>query len=95
MDLIAIGVWNGNWSEAVKALHPHSTELRIRLSGKKLVIKDNGLGFYACIAIGCAIEIPLYYEQLPDGNICPAHQLTPELRERRDLCAELVEEGYE
>ena len=59
MNLKLIEVWDGeNYTAIISALINHNTELRIRISGKKLIVKDPRSGFYACIQKGDPIEVP-------------------------------------
>lgn len=83
-----MGVWEGNFSKALACIAPHNDQMMVRVQGKKLIIKDKKLQFFAAIPFGDEIEIPVYYEQLPCGAICPASQISEELRELRVLLDE-------
>lgn len=61
MNLKIIEVWNGsNYQAIIRALINEDTEIRIRVSGKRLIIKDPESGFYKCIPKGDPVEIPVH-----------------------------------
>lgn len=55
-----VGTWDGDYKATVALLCCKSREMRIRMQGKKLVIKDTRIEFYICIPLGEPIEIPVY-----------------------------------
>jgi len=59
MNLKLIEIWDGNnYTAIISALINHNTELRIRIHGKKLIIKDPRTGFYSCVPRGEPVEVP-------------------------------------
>lgn len=69
MTLKVLTVWNGNnFVSVIQALSSQNEELKIRVQGKKLIIKDDEAGFYRCIPIGEVIEIPDYESNKPIQN---------------------------
>ncbi len=60
MQLIVVGVWNGNFKAVLIALTPYNTEIRIRQSKSRIVLEDQQVGFYKCIPMGEEIVIPAY-----------------------------------
>lgn len=60
MELIIVGVWNGDFRAALIAITPYNTELRIRQSKSRIILEDVHLGFYKCITMGDEIVIPKY-----------------------------------
>ena len=77
MNLKLIEVWNGdNYTAIISALINHNTELRIRISGKKLIVKDPRSGFYSCIVKGDPVEVPderiIEEDEFPQEEVKPA-----------------------
>ncbi len=59
MTLVVVEIWDGqNYIAIIKALSSINQELKIRVQGKKLIVKDTEAGFYRCIPIGSLVEIP-------------------------------------
>ena len=59
MNIKIIETWNGdNYQAIVSAIVGHNTEIRIKVQGKKLIIKDPSSDFYRCIPKGDPVEIP-------------------------------------
>jgi hypothetical protein len=53
--------WNrDNRNEIVSEILAHNTEIRIKISGKKLILRDNNVDYYSCVPPGGSIEIPIY-----------------------------------
>lgn len=85
MNLKLIEVWNGdNYTAIISALINHNTELRIRISGKKLIVKDPRSGFYSCVAKGDPVEVP--DEQVIEDDEFPQEEVKPEIS--RDMTEE-------
>jgi len=55
-----VGTWDGDYQKAVSILYCRCRDIRIRVSGKRLIIKDESIDFYVCIPKGEPIEIPVY-----------------------------------
>ena len=64
MNIKILCEWNGNFAQAIQIISEHNTEVSIRTSNKKLIIKDRNVDFYICVRIGDEIEVPVY-----DGSI--------------------------
>lgn len=60
MQLIVVGVWDGNFRAVLIAITPYNTEIRIRQSKSRIVLEDQQCGFYKCIPMGEEIVIPAY-----------------------------------
>lgn len=80
--LEVIEIWDGNnYAAIIRALTHKNTEIRIRVSGKKLILKDTGLGFYRCVPPGDPVKIPKLEEPIvvDDPPIEPEPEPDPQL----------------
>jgi len=70
MKIEIVGVWKGNnISEIIRELMRINQELHVRVSGKKLIIKEININFYLCVRPGERIEIPdnlVAYDQIEE-----------------------------
>lgn len=65
MKIETVGTWSGtNFGEIISALFSCNENLRIRQQGTKLIIKDPHVDYYACIAAGDDVEIPMYEQPI-------------------------------
>lgn len=85
MNIQVIGIWDGsNLHQVISILVNHNEELRVRVQGRKLIIKDPAINYYRCIPAGERIEIPKY-----ESRINPPIQTSPpkesRLRQRESL----------
>lgn len=56
-EYITVGVWNGkNFTDILQNIIKVNTEIRIRIQGRKLIIKHEN--YYRCIPAGEEVEIP-------------------------------------
>lgn len=62
MQLIVIGVWNGNFSDALAIITPYHTEIKIWLVGKRLCLEDETIDFFFSVMPDGNIKIPRQYE---------------------------------
>lgn len=61
MKTESIGVWDGNNFEILKNFAFHiDKDLDLKLSGKKLLVRDDTLNYYLCVTIGDEVLIPGY-----------------------------------
>jgi len=61
MKVEVIDIWNGtNFIQIIKILATKNTEIRIKIKGKKLIVKDPLVDYYSCVALGCPVEIPVH-----------------------------------
>lgn len=51
--------WNGkNYLQIIQALDSKNQELKVRVQGKRLIVRDEEAGFYRVFAIDDVIEVP-------------------------------------
>lgn len=88
MKIKILCVWNGNFAEVLQIISEHNTEVSIRTSNKKLIIKDRNVDFYTCIRLGDDIEVPVY-----DGSIYVDEIYIPDPElVREKICPALYEQ---
>lgn len=61
MTIIKVGTWDGkNIKDLIEIIITKNTEVKIKVQGKKLVVKDSNVDYYLCVPIGDLVEIPQY-----------------------------------
>jgi hypothetical protein len=96
MNIKVIETWNGdNYTAIIRALVSENTEVRIRISGKRLIIKDSNVGFYKCIPKGDPVEIPIYDNCItedepvePCETSCPCKAIAEMTEEQKQMYRE-------
>lgn len=73
-SIIAVGVWDGhNINTLISAIFLINTEVKIKKSGKRLIINDTAINHYRCVQPGDVVEIPVY------NNCCVADEYEEEI----------------
>jgi|SRR6478609_5378115 len=65
-ELIDINViWNGdNFIEIIRVIALINTEVKVKVQGKRLCIRDDKVGFYNSVIIGDTPKIPEYFRSI-------------------------------
>lgn len=59
MELTYVGIWLGDYVKTVGLLAQHNSELRVRVSAGRLVVRCPTTQYYKCIRFAGDIEIPV------------------------------------
>jgi len=95
METRTIEVWTGaNYIQIIQKSSTINSEVKIKVQGKKLVVRDPHIQYYQCIPIGDPVDIPFYPDSVIEDEVIesfemhikkPIPELTPEQKERHKV----------